>query len=181
MFDFFKKKVRVNLYLKETGNFILLNGAIKYDKKDKLWFLRVNKEKIPVPQNIWDFVIDKNLYLIRTGTDQYAILNIRNIASGHNPIVYNISPSDLYTALVKAEMRRERMKSSWERMLPIIMMVIALVGVGIFIAIVWSSTGNSLKDISVNFDSAMKILQNLTLEQNQLIKELKGVQTLPTR
>jgi hypothetical protein len=181
VFDLFKKKVRVNLFLKETNNFVTLDGKIKYDKKDKMWFLQIKKEKIPVPQNIWDFVIDKNIYMIRTGTDQYAILNVKNIATGHEPQVYDITPSDLYTALVKAEMRRERMKSTMEKLLPIVMVVIAMIGIGIFLAIVWSTTANSMKEISMNFDSAMKTLQNLTMEQNNLIRELKGGAPLPTR
>jgi hypothetical protein len=103
------------------------------------------------------------------------------MAAGHEPRVYDITPSDLYTALVKAEMRRERMKSTMEKLLPIVMVVIAMIGIGIFLAIVWSTTANSMKEISVNFDSAMKALQNLTTEQNSLIREMRGGALLPAR
>lgn len=151
-----------------------INGSISYDKKTKEWFLKVGKEKIPVPENIYSYIIGNTLHIIRKGVNTYDIVDFKNMATMGEPATYRITPSDIYTSMIKAQARYERMKSSLERFIPIIFMVIAAIGIAIFFNIMWSSVGQNIEKMSENFRVAMDNLNNITKTQLEISKILAG-------
>lgn len=176
----FKRPVNVFFYEKGRG-WEKIKTTITYDKDNKKWFLKIKKDKIPCPENIFDLITCNTLILLRVGPNEYRFVNLKVLGERQEPEIYRIPPDELYEAIKRAEMRRERMKSFWERFMPIILLVIAFIAIGIFIAIVWSSTGEKITKISENFAEAMKVLQNITETQTQLIKSIKAGEVLVSR
>lgn len=196
-FDPFKKKMTVYLYDK---NWYKLNGILRYDRNDKRFYIIFGKEKLPVTDEILNSIICDTLFIVRKGLNDYVILEPHLVEfvkqtvekdgkmtevivpvfdKVTNPELISfttkeIDPATIYGALLDAELRKERQKSNFERLLPILMMCIALVAVGIFIAIVWGQTSSSLERIAVNLNEMAGKLENATLI-------LKHGQTLPSR
>ncbi len=175
----FSKKVTVNLYEKGFG-WRKIKGKITYDRDIKKWFLEFEKERLPVTEKIFSSVFNNEIIVIRYGPNSYSILEIYPDKKEPKEESY-IKSEDIYEALTKAQLRYERLKSPIERFLPVVMIGIALIFVGIFIAIVWSSTGQQLNQISANFKDAMNVLQNITTTQLEILKQIKGVEVVPAR
>jgi hypothetical protein len=175
MFGFgqLKKKVKV-VYMEEGEPATTFDTHIIYKKDEKKWYLKLKKEEIPCPENVFNFLYGNCLFVVRKGLNEYSFADMKKFISEGKIEEYTIPPHEFYTAILNAQLRAERMKTNLEKILPIAIMIITLIGVGVFIAIVWSTTGQNMAQISANFDSAMKVLQNLTMEQNNLIRELKG-------
>jgi len=175
----FSKKYDIFLYEKNQG-WKRFKGKLKYLKEDKAWELQFGGEKIPVGEDIFNYIFDKNKLMIRRESpNQYLIIN-PNTASPQGLEAKVVPPEEIAKALVRAVERRERLKGFWEKNLPIITMAVALIIIGIFIAIVWSTTGESMKTISANFKSAMDVLQNVTQTQLEILQKVRGVETLPS-
>lgn len=175
----FSKKYEIFLYEKNQG-WKKFKGRLKYFKEEKAWELQFGGERIPVGEDIFNYIFDKNKIMIRReGPNQYLIIN-PNTASPQGLEAKIVPPEEIARALVRAVERRERLKGFWDKNLPIITMAIALIIVGIFIAIVWSSTGESMKTISANFKDAMNVLQNVTQTQLEILQKMRGVETLPS-
>lgn len=158
--DLLSKKV--NVFFREKGElkFRKIKGKLKYDRKEKKWYLKFGNENLPAPENIYDYMFCDNIIVVRTGANTYQFLNpYTNDPS--EPDKYTIPPEDIYTATIKATMRLERMKGMLERFLPIIFVVIAAIGIAIFFVIIWSNVAQSLEKISENFAQAMKSLENV--------------------
>lgn len=166
--DLFKKKVVCHLYDNISG-WKEVKTSIKYSKNDKMWFLYLGKEKIPAPENIFNLAINGRLFLVRKGPNYYTFLDLNNPIDFKEIKEVDVPPSELYTQLVKATMRLERMKGMLEKFIPIIMVVIALIAVGIFIAIVWNSVAGSLSEISKNFATAMERLAEIEKAKNMTV------------
>jgi len=81
---------------------------------------------------------------------------------------------------MRAEERRLRTLGFWEKNLPIITAFLVVIMVGIFIAIIWSTTGESMKTVSANFKDAMNVLQNITQTQLEILQKIRGAETLPS-
>jgi hypothetical protein len=180
MFDsLFSKKYEIFLYEKNQG-WKKFKGRLKYLIEEKAWELQFGGEKIPVGEDIFNYIFDKNKIIIRReGPNQYLIIN-PNAVSPEGLEAKVVPPEEIAKQLIRAVERRERLKGFWDRNLPIITMATALIIIGIFIAIVWSSTGESMKTISANFKGAMDVLQNITQTQLEILQKLRGVETLPT-
>jgi hypothetical protein len=175
----FSKKYEIFLYEKNQG-WKRLKGKLKYIKEEKAWELQFGGEKIPVGEDIFSYIFDKNKLIIRReGPNQYLIIN-PNTASPEGLEAKLVPPEEIAKALIRAVERRERLKGFWEKNLPIITMAIALIIIGVFIAIVWSTTGESMKTISTNFKGAMDVLQNITQTQLEILQKIRGVETLPS-
>lgn len=165
-FQALKKKVKVFLF-DEMNGWRELKTSLEYSKSDKIWYLKLGNERIPAPENVMSLGIGNKLFVMRKGLNSYSFLNMKNKAVGTDPTEVPVPPSELYTQITKAAMRLERMKSTMERMLPIIFMAIGVITIGVFIAIVWSSTASSLQEISKNFAIAMEKLESVIAAKNQ--------------
>jgi hypothetical protein len=173
-----------------------IKATLTYLKDEQVWELRFGGERIPVGEDIFNYLFDKDKFIIwREGPNKYTFIN-PNLAVAEEfltgkpktkkenvgiPTAKGVEPEEIARALLRATERRERFKSFWEKNMPLLLMGVALVCVGIFIAIVWSSTGESFKTISANFKDAMQILNNITQTQLEILREARGVATLPTR
>lgn len=166
-FNMLKKKIICHVYDKING-WKEFKTNIEYDKNGKIWLLKIQNEKIPVPENVLNLSVNGRIFVVRKGLNSYSFLDLANPIS-LEPKEIEVPPTELYTQITKAAMRLERMKSTLEKILPIILMVIALVGVGIFIAVVWSSVANSLNEISKNFALAMEKLEKIVSSNVTLI------------
>ena len=177
--NLFRKKYEIFLFEKNQG-WRKVNGSLVYLKDENAWELRFAGERLPVKEDIFNYIFDKNKLMIRReGPNQYLIINPNEITKQSLPSRL-INPEDIARALIRAVERRERLKGFWEKNMPIIMMGIGLILVGIFIAIVWSSTGGSIKEISENFKEAMYVLNNITQTQLEILDKVRGVESLPT-
>jgi len=177
--NLFHKKYTIFLYEKNQG-WRKYKGILKYLKDENVWELHFGGEKIPVGEDIFNFIFDKDKLMIRReGPNRYLIINPNQVLAEGVPSRV-INPEDIARALTRAVERRERLKGFWEKNMPIVMMGIGLILVGIFIAIVWSSTANSLQEISQNFKEAMLVLNNITQTQLEILEKVRGVETLPT-
>jgi len=175
----FRKKYTIFLHEKNQG-WKRYKGSLKYLKDEKAWELHFGGEKIPVGEDIFNFIFDKDkLMIYREGPNQYLIIN-PNATSPKGLEAKIIPPEEIAKSLIRAVERRERLKGFWDRNLPIVTMAMALIIIGVFIAIVWSSTGESMKTISANFKDAMAILQNITQTQLEILQKVRGVETLPS-
>ncbi|MEM2900640.1 MAG: hypothetical protein QXT63_07595 [Thermoplasmata archaeon] len=151
-----------------------IKGNIVYDRKTKEWFLKIGKEKIPAPENIYSYVICGAIHIVRKGTNTYDILDFKNLASTGEPANYRITPSDIYASMIKSQIRYERMKSGIERFIPIVFVVIAAIGIAVFFNILWSSIGQNIEKTSENFRIAMDNLNNITQTQLEISRMLAG-------
>jgi hypothetical protein len=177
----FKKKIRVMLYEKNIG-WRDLKGTLKYNKDTKEWMLHFAGEKLPAPKNIFDLVWNETVFIVREQPDKYTFLKPKiDFKTGEvTADEYTIPPEEIARAFIRAEERRLRTLGFWEKNLPIITAFFVVIMVGIFIAIIWSTTGESMKTISANFKGAMDVLQNITQTQLEILQKLRGVETLPT-
>jgi hypothetical protein len=177
--NLFRKKYEIFLFEKNQG-WKKVKGSLVYLKDENAWELRFGGERLPVKEDIFNYIFDKNKLMIRReGPNQYLIVNPNEITKQGLPSRL-INPEDIARALIRAVERRERLKGFWEKNMPIIMMGIGLILVGIFIAIVWSSTGNNMLQISQNFKEAMYVLNNITQTQLEILDKVRGVESLPT-
>jgi hypothetical protein len=165
------RKINIVLYEKNQPP-QTLKGKLYYDKKIKTWYVAFGGENVPAPENVSRFIINNTLHLEKVGTNSYSYLDFNEFIQRDKQLKTaktDIDPAQIYSSIVKAQTRLERNKSALEKIIPIVMIIIALIGVGIFIAIVWSSTGQNMLEISKNFNEATKTLASLIEKQNQII------------
>lgn len=185
----FEKKLTIFVF---DNGWKKTKGKIKYEKSEKRYYIVFGKEKIPAPEDYNNYVFLDCLFIVRTKLSGYRLLKPTTLQfqevtdnQGNKiavPILgtdvdpsfaafetREIEPSDIYGAILDAEMRKERMKTTLDKLLPVIMMVIALVGIGIFIAVVWSSVGGNLAEISKNLNEMSLRLENVTIKLNEII------------
>lgn len=161
----FKKPIICHVYDKVSG-WRKYKTCIEYDKRDKMWFLKLEHEKIPVGEYIFDLTFNGELIVKRTGPNTYEFLDIRELDKKQSIETLVVPPSELYSAMVKAQARFERMRGTMEKLLPIVMVSIVVIIIGIFIAIVWSSVGDNMVKISENFKVAMASLEEAMKYRN---------------
>ena len=167
----FKKSLKVLVF--ETNEIKQYKGKLFWDKSKKKWFLTFGKEKIPAQETILDKILNNTIIVVREALDKYKIYNPKEFfekKEERKPI--EIDPSDIQEEMIKAEIRRQRIRTALQNLLPIIMMVIGLIGIGIFIAIVWSSTGENIAKIASKLDSTMAKWQNITQTQDILFDKI---------
>jgi len=174
----FKKKLRILLYEKNIG-WQELKGTLSYKKDRKEWMLEFAGEKLPAPKNIFELICKNTLIVRREAPDKYIFLNPNVVSKEGKMEEYEIPPEEIVRAFIRAEERRLRMASFWERNIALIVSFIVIIIVGIFIAIVWSSTGDSIREISQNFKDAMLVLNNITQTQLEILEKVRGVESLP--
>jgi len=169
------KKIKV-FYIEKGLKPNFLKTKMFYSREEKKWYLKINKERIPTPENIFDLLYDNAIFVVRKSPNEYEFLNMNDPLQKtkiNEFEKYTVPPEEIYSSLIKAEIRKERNKSAKEKILPIILVVIAMVGVGLFIAIAWSSTGEKMAAMAGSFDSAMARLENITKMQEETFSRLK--------
>lgn len=178
-----KKKVKVFLIEKgERPRFF--KTKMVYNRDEKKWYVKSKGESIPTPENIFDYMKDNVLMIVRKGPNIYEFVNLKNIEDTQELEFAVIPPDELYSSVIKAELRKERNKSFKEKLLIYIAVSIVVVSLGIFLYIAWNSIGENMKAVSSNFEIAMQHLQNITEKQNELIEKIlleksKGGELLP--
>lgn len=183
MFERVLRKFKAFVFYPDKKVF-LRDAKLIYDKNSKQHFIKIKEDKIPAPENIYDYVVNDYIFIRREGTSTYRFLKPKpdaekeeiNFESG-----YLVTPEQFYEELARMHARLERMKGWLTKFMPLILVAIIAIVIGVFISIVWSSTGSNLEKISANFDEAMKILQNITLEQNKLLSEIAIGKPVPGR
>lgn len=171
----FVKKIRV-FFIEKGSKPQFFKTKIFYDKEEKKWYIRYKRDKIPLPEDIYEYLKDDTLMVVRKGQNIYEFIKLRNFEDD-NPIEFAvIPPEELHSALIKAELRKERNKSMKDRLIMYIAIGIVVISLGIFLYIAWNSVGENMKVVAASFDSAMKSLENITAMQNEIIEKtvMKG-------
>jgi len=115
------------------------------------------------------------------GTDEYNILDIEAVLKSIHSIesgvktVIPIRPSEIYDDFLKEELRKMRLKGFWSKYLPIIGAGILIIIIAVSMFMLLQTVTGGLSEVSRQFAEAMKILQNITMEQTELLKKLSQI------
>ena len=165
-----KKKIRV-FYIEKGEKPKLLKTKIVYKKDEKKWYVKIKRDSVPAPENIFEYIHGDTLIVVRRSPNMYDFLKIPVDDKGEIENMI-IPPEELYTALIRAQERKERNKSAMDKLIPIISVSIIIIVIGVFMAIAWGSVGDKMTAMASTFDAAMAKLNNITATQMEITKML---------
>lgn len=168
----FKRKY--TCLVNEAGKWYKISANLTYDKNQKKWFLNLSGmfkgESLPLPENFFDYVLNDTIILKRIGLNRYELIKIET--EGKSKIEeYPIEPEEISLAILSKERIIKSRLSFFEKLMPILLFVISIIGVGIFFAIILGAYGDFMKKTTEEFRLAMEIYRNATLELANTIKQ----------
>ena len=171
LFSGFGKR-KYKALIKEGNEWYLCDVTLKYDKQSKKWWLhlsgKLKGEKIPVTGNLFDYLHGNHLIIVRQGLDKY---NLIKIEDKEKITEYPIKPEEIAEAYAQKERLIYARKGLLEKFLPIIFLVIAMIGFGIFLAIVNQTFTQKLELIANTILQSAEIYRNATLELANAIRQ----------